>query len=148
MRKILNKSNYSSSKTSMQQYVNSLFFHCRKSISGNRLFEKNNFFIENSIEVYARNVDVRIIEKSSTNDDKMESKSIEKSRSEKGRSKIEKNRRLERPKVEKAVRTNQWASRFRASGSQDRGIKGTSIVNCESWMCDPTRRRAEGPANI
>ena len=72
--------------------------------SKNQKFEKLGLFIEKSVQKHPRNSDAEIIEnirnsmpKWSQNPSKIHQKSILKSRSEKGRPKINKNRSLERP---------------------------------------------------
>ena len=95
--------------------------------SKNQKFEKLGLFIEKSVQKHPRNSDAEIIEnirnsmpKWSQNPSKIHQKSILKSRSEKERPKIDKNRGLERPKAEKASATRQRTGRFWPGGPRPR----------------------------
>ena len=78
----------------------------------------------------------------SQNPSKIDEKSIAKSRSEKGRPKIEKNRGPGRPRVEN-VTTTVLRLAFLARGPPPEGLKDRGLDSR-----DPTRQWAVGPANF
>ena len=102
----MRKSNYFSTNKNMPKYVNTLFFSNGRSISEKMIIRKVIFFIKNQSKITLETSTFEVSKnhrkmmlKWSRNPSQIDEKSIQKSRSEKGRPKIEKNR---------AVRQKRW----------------------------------------
>ena len=116
--------------------------------SKNQKFEKLGLFIEKSVQKHPRNSDAEIIEnirnsmpKWSQNPSKIHQKSILKSRSEKERPKIDKNRGLERPRVENVAASVSRASRFWPGWSLQTNKKIEDCIHVIPHASGPLARR-------